>query len=345
MNNLLITLVVSIGLLLLVLLVLCAKLIIFRYFEIRKRNAIQSYIERRQAEWFQYLVEGSVPMEQLRPANQLEVEAVDQLFFQYQSTFSSEQIAFGMKQFAMTYMESYYKNHLFSTKWSIRMNGLQKIYLFNWLFLSGEIIKLLRSKKLYSKEEYILIYRILAKFEPKHFVSYYMNPKVPLGEFDYRKLLIELEERQLSLLAEKFVELPHVLQKVLIEMIGVKFYLEWLPLLHKCLDSPDKELRISALKSIAALGSLDDMDRYERFAKSAHWQERLMTAKIFRSAHPQQAERVLGVLIADSNYQVRLQAAASMKVLKSGTVALMSVITTSNDKYAIEIAQEMLGKE
>lgn len=345
MDNFLVSLLFVIVILLLLLFSLFFLLVFYRLREVKSKLKIKEYIEERQEDWFGYLLDEGVSVESLAPNGRLELEAIDELFFRFNYHFTSNEIDEKVNAFASLYMRDYYSRGLASKRSAIRINTLNKIRLFNLTFMLDEVTKQLQTTKIYSKEEYILLYEVIIKFSRTDFVAHFMTPKVALGEYDYKKLLMELDEEQVDLLAEDFQELPELLQLTTVEIVGARHYLDWLPLLHECLDSPVQELRIRALKSIAELEVADALSLYESFSHSDVWEERLMTAKIFRSAPTEQALPVLNHLIMDSAYAVRAQAAKSMKSLKNGQQALYSVVTTSSDEFAVDVAEEMLGKE
>ncbi|ARD47880.1 HEAT repeat domain-containing protein [Sporosarcina sp. P33] len=345
MDKLLLTLLLIILFILLILFIMFFVLVYYRIQEVKKKEKIADYIKERQDEWYDYLFRDNLQAETLMPKHTVELEAIDELFFRLSYHFASEDISGKMNDFAKRYMSGYYTKQLNSRSAGVRINTLNKIKLFNLTFMAEEVLKQPQRKRKYSKTEYLLIYAIIAKFSAAEFVAHFIRPQVPLGEFDYKKLLIELEKSQIDLLGEKFDELPELLQLTLIEIAGVNYYLDWLPLLHQCLDSTNQELRIRALKSIAELEVADVLTLYKEFAYSPVWEERLMTAKILRSAPAEDALPVLNQLIGDSVYQVRAQAAKSMKSLRNGQQALYSVITTSSDEFAVDVAEEMFGKE
>ncbi|WP_303969018.1 HEAT repeat domain-containing protein [Sporosarcina ureae] len=345
MDKFLVSLLVAIVVLLFILFAMFFLLVFYRIREVKNKMRITRYIEERQVDWYEYLLGDDMPIDSLKPNGQLELEAIDELFFRFSYHFSSDEINDKVNAFAEHYMNDYYSKGLGHRSSGIRINTLNKINLFNLTFMLDKVSRQLQKKKSYSKTEYILMYEIISRFSKTEFMAHFIHPKVSLGEFDYKKLLMELDETQISLLAEDFNELPEVLQLATIEIVGVRHYLEWLPLLHECLDSSVQELRIRALKSIAELEVADALELYEGFSRSTVWEERLMTAKIFRSVSSEKALPVLNHLIKDSTYQVRAQAAKSMKSLKNGQQALYSVITTSSDEFAIDVAEEMFGKE
>lgn len=345
MDNFLVSLLLIIVVLLIILFAMFFLLVFYRMREVKNKKKIKGYIEERQVDWYEYLLGEGMPMEALKPEGLLELEAIDELFFRFSYHFASDEINDKVNAFAAQYMSDYYNQGLTNRRSGVRINTLNKINLFNLSFMLDIVLKQLQKKKKFSKIEYILMYEVISKFSEMDFVAHFISPKVPLGEFDYKKLLMELDETQISLLAEDFNELPEVLQLTTVEIVGVRHYLDWLPLLHQCLDSSVQELRIRALKSIAELEVADALKLYEEFSHSEVWEERLMTAKIFRSAPTEVALPVLNHLIKDSSYQVRAQAAKSMKSLKNGQQALYSIITTSSDEFAVDVAEEMFGKE
>ncbi|PIC83226.1 HEAT repeat domain-containing protein [Sporosarcina sp. P1] len=345
MDKILISLLLVIVVLLIILFALFFLLVFYRMQEVKKKEKVIKYIEDRQVDWYEYLLEEDMSLEGLKPHGNLELEAIDELFFRVNYHISSDEIKEKVNAFAAVYMSDYYKGKLASRSRELRINTLNKISLFHLRFMLDPVSALLEKKKKHSKTELLLMYEIIGKFSRTDFVAHFIAPKVPLGEFDYKKLLMGLDEEQINLLAEDFDVLPELLQLTMIEIIGVHHYLDWLPLLHKCLDSSDQEMRIRALKSIAELEVADSLELYEPFSHSTIWEERLMTAKIFRFAPTEEALPILKHLIKDPTYQVRAQAAKSIKSLKNGHQALYSVITMSSDEFAVDVAEEMFGKE
>ncbi len=335
----------GIFILLVVLFSLAGLLIVQRLRTERKRSKVQFAIESKQKDWFAYLIEGTISAGGLAPSSRVEIEAADEVLYRYRSNFNSEDLHYRIITYTEQYLEKYYRELLMSKTWSIRMNGLQRISLFNLQFMTPEVQKMAATGSSYSKEEILLIYKILASMTPTKFVPYFTNPAVPLGEFDYRRLLTSLDVDQLILLARQFDQLPVVLKRVLVDVTGSGYFLRLLPLLEHCLDSEDAELRIRALKAIALIDTFPSTSSTTVFVRSPIWEERLMVAKLYANAPLEEAHEILTTLLTDPVYQVRKQAAASLQDMRTGKSTLQEFIRHSEDPYAIDMAVEMIDKE
>lgn len=345
MNTTILFIAASIVASLIILLILFGTIAFQRIRTTKRRRKFEHAIESRHSDWYAYLIEGSLEAEALAPSGRIEIEAADEVIFRYWKNFQSEHIHYRMMRYMELYLEPYYRELLSSNQWSIRVNALQRIFHFRIQFMADAIYELVDNAHSYSKEETMLIYKNLAMLFPTKFISHFTNPKIPLGEFDYRRLLMPLEQEQLDLLLRQFNELPVVMQHVLVDIIGAKFLWGYSSLLEECLTSEDAELRIRALKALSILDTFPESDCASPFVQSEIWEERLMVAKLFANAPLEEAHENLSILLKDAVYQVRRQAAASLHAIRTGDAVLNEFIRQSDDLYAIEIAKEMTGKE
>ncbi len=343
MNTTLFVIAVGILFILVIILGLFSLILVNQLKTTKRRAKIDAYIKRTESDWYLYLIEGEIDMDVLAPSNSVEIEAADEVLYRLQKNFNSKRIHTQAFHFIETYLEGFYHNALKSKKWSIRMNTLQRIIVFNLQFMLNDIEAMIRNNKTYTKEEVLLMYKIIAMMKPTKFIPYFLNPTLPLGEFDYRRLITPLSEKQLALLARQFDEVPVVVKHVIIDVIGDKHYIGLLPLLEYCLDSEkNPEMRIRALKSIARIDAFPEITKTERFVTSPIWEERLMAAKLFANAPFEIAYEKLKILLTDPVYQVRKQAAVSLRTIRTGDIALQNVVQDSTDTYAVEMANEML---
>lgn len=115
--------------------------------------------------------------------------------------------------------------------------------------------------------------------------------------------------------------------------------------MESCLHNDDAEIRIRTLKAIFEIGIITDLDKYLPFITSQIWEERLMMAKLLGALPISITSSYLQELLEDENWWVRTQAAKSIGRNKDGKIVLQSYINSSNDRYAIEMANQVLGKE
>ena len=340
----LLTIAGSIIFLLFIVIGLYVLLVIQRINTIKRKRKIEAIIEARQEDWYALLIDGNLKVDKLAPTNALEIEAADQVLYRYRQNFDSELIHRKTFEFTELYLELSYREKLKSKQWSVRMNTLLRIRLYKLEYMAEDVLNMLSSKRKHSKEEILNIYKIIGMMYPEKFMAYFINPIIQLGEFDYRRIIVTLQTTQLVLLIKQFDELPKVMQYVIVDVVGDKFYIELLPLLQKCLSSDDIELRIRALKAVAHLDTCLDSNVAESFAISDVWEERLMIAKIYANAPLEVAHDSLTKLLSDPVYQVRKQAAESLKIIRTGDEVLQIFIQQSDDKFAVEMATEIVGR-
>lgn len=345
MSNSIIAIALGIVILFLLIIFLFGLLVIQRIVTTKRRMKIDAHIEAHQEDWYAHLIEGTLDISALAPKNRVEIEAADEVLYRYRQNFNSKQIHYQIFRYIERYLESYYREELNDKSESVRMNTLQRISLYRLQFMASDVLEMASSERSLSKEERLLIYKVIALLYPKEFLDYFINPAIPLGEFDYRRLLTAINEEQLLLLARQYDQLPGVLRRVILDVAGNKYFTSFLPLLESCLTDENVEVRIRALKAIARIDAYPASDVLKDFVLSPIWEERLMVAKVYANAPLEVANLMLIKLLTDQVYQVRKQAARSLHTIRTGDETLQAFIQQSDDKYAIEMATEMAGKE
>ncbi|MFD1928761.1 HEAT repeat domain-containing protein [Sporosarcina siberiensis] len=273
----------------------------------------KKYILETKDLWFQYLIDGQEMDEKLRPVTRFQQDAANDILVHYAKNISDAPVLKRITIFVEEHLEMYYRDQIHSKSWSVRMNVLHKIFDFKMEFLLKEVLMLLDCKKHKTNEEYLLMYKIVLVFDIQLFIEKIMNPKYELGEYDYKKLFIDIDEDRLDLLVQREEELSRKLTYVLIEVIGVKHLIDYLPFLESKLEAEDPEIRIKALKSIARIGYISDIEHYEPFMDGDTWEERLMLAKILAFAPIEKAIALSTVLVEDSSWEVRKQAELTLE--------------------------------
>ncbi|MFK2826881.1 hypothetical protein QYG89_14595 [Bacillus sp. B190/17] len=335
----------AIAFLLFVLVMVFIYIAVQRMRQNRMNEKIQQYIKKYSEDWYSYLIEGgdSKGISTIKAA--YERNAIDQILIRYAKNISGEHTLRRISDFAEHYLQDYYRDMLNSNSWSIRMNALNKILDLRLGFLLDDILKMLKREKSYSDQEYLVMYKILSVFKDDYFIYHLLHPKCTLSEFEYKRILYTADLNHLKELVRKLEDLPRTLQYVVIDMIGIRRYVEYIPFLEGLLVSDDREQRIRVLKSIGLIGYITNIDKYVPFVESSVWEERLMAAKLLRHVHLSQSSPYLERLIKDSSWWVRKQAADTLISQKMGEKVLELVILSGNDRYAVDIAKEVLGKE
>lgn len=341
-ENKLFVLVMGIVLCISLLSVLLIYLITQRFRETRSLAKVEQYIKQHNVEMYLYLIEGKVLSEGLIPQTRLDIRAIEEMIVCYTKNLSGEDILFRITAYMERYLQEHYRKQLKSSKWSIRINTLYKIADFRLYFLLDDVLGMLNRSKNYSRDEYFQMYKILATFESDELIPFLLQPKVKFGELEYKKLLYYLNHRQFDMLLDQYESLSNVLQRMMIDIIGMKHIVEFVPFLENRLNDESLEIRIRALKSIAQIGLIRDIDLYVPFTQSTYWEERMMVTKLLVHAPISQALPHLEVLLKDSSWWVRSAAAKSIHNHKKGKEILESIMITTTDRFAFDMIAEVI---
>lgn len=308
----------------------------------RINEKMNAYFEQYKTEWYNYLVYDK-PLDH-RPENNITMKAIDHLFVSYLTTLNNETIHKKVSEYTSLNMQDYYIEQIKSRDRSVRLNVLQRTLLLELDFLVPIIEQHLKHKRDYEMEEYLLMLRVVAKYNRNLFYAHVYQPKLPLNDYEYKLLLSTIDEGYIDYFTNHFDALPIVLKLALLDYLSLSTNVsnDSLSFYERLLISDNQELRIRVLKAIASFGMISNLQLYERFVASASWEERLMMAKILRFVKEEKSYQALELLIADSNWQVRKQAALSLLNMPKGQVILQEIIDSKKDLYAADIAREVM---
>lgn len=334
----------TIFLLVIIFLILC-YLIIRRRFEERMERKIKQYIKTTEEQWYNFLLYGvgMNDLKQLKFTKYIRA-AIDKIFVSYVTTISNAEVKANISKYATLNLQVYYKKMLKSKDWATRVNGLRRTILFDLQFLAPIIEENLKKDKVQTMDEYLLVLQITATSNPNLFLAHLYSPRLSMSEYEYKVVLSRTDEKYTKQFIENFDELPMKMKLSLLDYLGMTSSVDenHLKFFESLLTSDNKEIRIRALKAISAFGMVTSFNRYRHFLQSSEWEERLMLAKVVRLIDGQEASQILEQLICDSHWNVRKQAALTLKGLKNGRVKLQSIVDENKDRFAAEIAREVL---
>ncbi|WP_274309557.1 HEAT repeat domain-containing protein [Solibacillus daqui] len=341
-SQILILSIVAIVVLLGIVAVLFFYLVFMKKREQRKEKKIKDYFEKHEIEWYNYLV-NHTPLTKY-PGHKTNKEAVDKLFVTYMLTVNNEDVRNHIATYAELNMKSYYLKQLQSKHLVRRINVLHRALLFNFSFVVPIIEKQLKAGTPESIEEYMLLLQIIAKNNPNLFLAHMYQPRFDFHEYEYNVLLAKIDPNYIRKFKDNFEELPIDLRLSLLTFFSFNsnFGESALQFYESLLSSIYTEIRIRALKDIASFGMITSLKPYRTFLKSEFWEERLMFAKILPFANDPQAYELLRILMTDSVWTVRRQAAVSLMSMKQGEQILQEIVDKKEDLFAAEMAQEVL---
>ena len=301
-----------------------------------------NYVNGKQNEWYRYFRGEKEFSPLLIPNNKYEIQGVEEIFLAYLTNLSNDTIQDKIKQFSNQYLKHHYQKLLRSRKWSTRMNAMYRIADFHIDSLLSECEK--REGKKLSKEENFHLLKIYSIFHKSKFINRFLTLSETFSEYEYKKLLMGVSPEILEGLITRIEELPLPCQYSIIDTLGIKRNEDNLPFLEARLKNGDAEIRIRALKAIHEIGIILNQEEYLSFADSSIWEERLMITKLLGNLPLDDTLPYLEKLLQDESWWVRSQAAKTIGNGKNGNEMLQAFIETATDKYAVDIAYEVLRK-
>lgn len=320
-------------------------LIIQRTAEVHRLRKKTAYIESRRGVWYQYLMGegpgavGRVPRI-LIPRRKSEREAVEEILLAYVRNVTMPPDIDVIRRFANTYMRDHYLKQLKSRRWSARVNALCRMIDFRLDSLLDSC-KELERKKL-SDEEWFQLLRIYGLFDPACFLVKVFSQDFRLSEYEYKKLFANISDDLFKIVMERMDELPFEGQFALLDLIGVKRSWDLIPFLHAKLKHEHVEIRLRALKAIHEIGIVEAPEQIEPFVTSPIWEERLMAAQILGKLPLERVFHHLKTLLHDESWWVRSKAATAIGGSREGRKKLEEIVATSDDRYAVDMASEVL---
>jgi hypothetical protein len=306
---------------------------------LRKKEA---YLREKQMTWYRYFRDEVSFNTSLIPKNRFEIQAVEEIFLAYLHNLYTPEILDKISLFSNEYLKQHFLKLLNSKKWSERINSMERIVDFQMESLIDNCEKI-EQKKL-SNEEYFQLLKIEAVFREGRFVKKILTLPVSFSEYEYKKLLISVNEEIFRSLLDRMEELPDSCQYSIIDILGLKRNVDYQTFLEAQLSHKNDEIRIRSLKAIYEIGIIVDPEKYKHFNTSSIWEERFMHAKLLGNLPITYSLPYLLELLQDGSWWVRSQAAKTIGQDKQGKEILKSFIETASDQFAIDMANEVLWK-
>lgn len=307
--------------------------------EIRQREK-EVYTMKTKELWYKYLLQEGNFVKKLIPRNGCQIESVEEILLSYKRNIFNKMMHTKIKYFAKAYLAKYYRHEMKSKVWRKRLNAMYRVIDFEIESLIP-FVDTLPLKSL-SQEEHLQILKMFSLMKKERFLQKLLETHVMFSETEYRVIFAMLEEDMLEKLFFEMDKLERKACLALIDAMAVNGHMDFVKKLEQLLINEWIEIRVRALKAIEMIGVIENLDIYIPFISSPIWEERLMMAKLLKHAPFQHTEPYLLTLLEDSNWWVRSQAARTIIENRQGAVKLESYIETAADRYAIEMAKEVL---
>lgn len=335
----------TIALFILVVCIFC-YLVVQRRMAQRFQQKVDRYIQKYEKSWYDYLLQGQAVDDGIKAVGFPDYvrEAVDKIFITYVTVISNVEVKRNISRYAALNLKKHYIKMLRSKEWATRLNVLRRIILFDLDFLVPTIETNLKSNQIKTKEEYVVVLEIIAKYNRNLFLAHMYVPRMKLSEYEYKVLLAHIDAQYMTDFVADFDQLPIHLQLSVVDYLSLNSSVEKeaLYFLESLLQSIHLEIRIRALKAIRSFGIVTSIDKYRQFLMSYEWEERLMLAKVLCLMDGQETVPMLEQLIRDKYWNVRRQAALTLKDMKNGRTHLEAIVRNNEDRFAVEMAREVL---
>jgi hypothetical protein len=322
--------------------ILLGYLTIRKAVDIKRRERISNYKVQYNPLLFFMLTEGSYAR-RLTPETALQQKAIEELLSRYTTLLEGDEEKSRLSELASLYLTDYYRKQLKSKRWSTRMNTLYHIEDFQMSHLLEDVSRLLSRNRI-SREELVHVLRILAKFHFKQMFELLTQEFDHLSEYDYRNILIRMERKQFDQFILHFHKSNISLQKAILDIISLKRDMTYLSFLERIFESYKGEIKLRALKALAEIGYVKNVEPYLELLYSNKWEERMVAAKLIGSLKEERGIQRLIELLHDQSWWVRSQAGQAIDQFTNGKEILRSVFETSNDVFAKDMAWEWLHK-
>lgn len=316
-------------------------LVIKKAVEIRQEKHIQRYMDYIHGTIYAYLYQEK-KSRHLVPDSSVKFTAIERLLTNYSTVIEGEGKV-KITQLADELFKTRYETILLRNKWSSRMNVLYKIDGFRMTVLNEVLKEMIKDHKI-TKEEKLIIFRCLANTNNDSLSALFQHISVPFSVLEYRSILNRMDENTFGQIVDDYHLYSETLQLAIIDIIGIRKKLEFIPFLESQLDDAEFEIRIRSMKAIGEIGFLSDYTIVERFAQSKQWEERLMAAKVIGKTRVRNGLDVLDMLIKDSSWMVRAQAAKAFLSYTDGLERLYDIRFTSDDPFARDMASEWIER-
>lgn len=289
------------------------------------------------------------------PAKEYQYEAMEDVLSGFLANYKFEEDFDPVRDFVDRHFVPRYKRQLRYERWSVRMNALYFIDLFRIESMQEELLRHLSAKRT-APEERIEIYLLLAKFQYKDLFDLIGDSK-GIPAFQLAVLVGRLlSQDNVDEFVDRFDRFDRAWQGAILDVVRDRNLRsdKLQERLEELLGSGSRELRIKSLKTIAALGYVSSTERVARMLEQrldrGEWDkpdaagEKLMAARLMGSIRDERFLPCLRRLIGDAAYDVRSEAAKSIRQYRGGKEILQDLADSHADPFARSIAQEWIER-
>lgn len=303
-------------------------IVVERKLEDRRKRIESAYLIRNREGWYEYIRSDGMAEESLAPNNDAEVTAIEELFRTIVHNIKGEELERKISAFANHHLSKGYRKKLRGRNWGERLNALYRIHDFGVDSLAGECRELAKRTK--SSEEYFLLLLIELKFYPDTFLDTYADKLKSLSSNDAKELFFGMPDEIFQKTVDRMENFDQKVQLSIIDVIGMKLDLSYVPVLEKYYSSTSSEMRIRVLKAYNALAVLPSIPMLHNSSESEIWQERYQVASLLSLIPKRHLLQFVKKFENDNEFLVREKVSAFEKSVHDGET-LKNEITADMD--------------
>lgn len=320
---------------------LCAVLTVFtvymiveRTLEDRRKRLERAYLIRNRVGWYEYIRSDGMPKDVLIPKNEAEVNAVEELFRALVHNVKGEGMEKRISEFANRHLAKGYRKKLQGRNWGERINTLYRIHDFGMDSLADECRKL--AKRTNSSEEHFLLLLIELKFNPVAFLDRNSDKLNAISANDAKELFFGMPDEVFREAVVRMETLDRKVQLSIVDVIGMKLELSYIPLLEKFLSHTDSEMRIRVLKAYNSLTVLPSLSVLNSSAESGIWQERYQVARLLSLLPKKDFLLIAKKLENDKEFLIQEKVSSSEEALYETKAAYNEAATDTHIRTTIQ---------
>ncbi|WP_177188621.1 HEAT repeat domain-containing protein [Alkalibacterium subtropicum] len=314
-----------------------------KYIRNKKRQIRKTY----ENEFLRFITQGGDKLS-IEPGSYLEKKVLQALIIDYNSFISGSNQTLLLEKIGKESMINKVERYLKSTnRWKNKTGT----------YLAGEYdlkkLEPLLLKQLYTSDNelFFITARSLIKINNKTYLKEILRKSAEQSWMSKNNTLslLELIEGDIEEILLEIMETEDMfLQVIALEESGKRHYQKSVGWIEKMSQSPEKELRIAALKASDRLGNTGEssyLARLMSLKNDPEWEVRAFLAKFLKKVNSDQAVNILMEFMRDENWYVRHNAAESLFYLDEKGHAALKALLHAEDPFASDAARAVLQRE
>ncbi|UFU00539.1 hypothetical protein KO561_06245 [Radiobacillus kanasensis] len=310
-------------------------LLIFKVVELRKEKNKQMLMEELDPLFLDFVVSGVNQPD----FSQVDERIIEDVLSKYLTFFKQGDQVERIQHLASELLSDFYKDKLEHRRLSVRLNALYQLENFHLITFQEQLEGKLKKEAYENAEEKFQLARVLSTFQSELLFQYLIfHGKEPIPKFIYKEILYRFDASISVKFLDYYDQLPEAFQKAVMEWLGETNTIQHLPFVESKLSNDKVEVRISALKAIASIGYVSDVDQLIPFAESKVEPERILFARIAKKLQRERLKKYIVELTSDPSWFVRQAAGEAIASYPDANILFLYILENTTDPFAKDLA-------